>query len=415
MSIVDATDRFASDDLPVYNPVMGLVHEWLSSMAGSEKVLAALHELYPTAPIMTACADSKVVAENLPNAQIRTSFLQKLPLVSKCHQKLLPLYMIAFEQFDMSDFDLVISSSHCAAKAVITRPDACHICYCHSPMRYAWDLYSEYRKSQGRLARGVWALVSNYVRMWDLATASRVDYFIANSTYISRRIQKFYGKPSVVIHPPVDIDRFDISRSTDNYYLSVARFAPYKRIDMVIRAFNKLGWNLVVIGYGEQEEYLKRIAGPTIQFKGEVSDESVAEYFAHCKASIHAAQEDFGINMVESLAAGRPVVAFGTGGASDIIDPGVNGVLFYEPTVDSLVSAIRKSASISWDPELIKQTSLRFSKERFKEELSAFVEWAQCDFRDCAHGTLQNRGSSLSHWRSGAADGALVNPSRKRR
>lgn len=384
-------------------------------MAGSEKVLAALHELYPSAPIMTACASPKIVAEHLPNAEIRTSFLQRFPIVAKCHQKFLPLYMIAFEQFDMSDFDLVLSSSHCAAKAVITRPDACHICYCHSPMRYAWDLYSEYRKSQGRLTRGAWALMSNYVRMWDLATASRVDYFIANSTYIARRIQKFYGKPSVVIHPPVDIDRFHTSRSTDNYFLAVARFAPYKRIDTVIRAFNQLGWNLVVIGYGEQEDYLRKIAGPTIQFKGKVSDEEVAEYFAHCKASIHAAQEDFGINMAESLAAGRPVVGFGTGGASDIVDPGVNGVLFYENTVDSLVDAVRQCASMSWDPELIKQSSLRFSKERFKEEFSTFVEWAQLDFKDFSQGVMQSRDSSLPPWHSRSTDNVLANSSRKRR
>lgn len=357
-----------------------IIHERLNVLAGSEKVVFAMHDLFPDAPIYTAIADEGLVGRHLPDTDVRTSFLQKLPFVAKHHQKFLPLYMLAFEQFDLSDYDLVISSSHCAAKSVITKPHACHICYCYSPMRYAWDLQHDYAKHQGRMVRNAWSAMSNYVRMWDLSTSYRVDYFISISSYIAKRIRKFYGRPSVVIHPPVDVNKFHVSSSADDYYLVASRFTPYKRVDLVIEAFNRLGWRLVVVGGGEQEAYLRSIAGPNIEIKGHVSDEELVSLFANCRGSVHAAEEDFGINMVESQASGRPVVAYGVGGSTDIINPDVNGVLFHKATVEDLVAALKECDAREWNPRMIRRTSLRFGMERFKREFAMFVDWALDDF-----------------------------------
>jgi len=361
-------------------PRVALVHDRLNVMAGSEKVLKALHELFPDAPIFTAVSDPKLIDKYFPGARVNVSFLQKFPFVTKHHQKFLPLFMMAFEQFDLSAFDLIISSSHCAAKSVITKPNACHICYCHSPMRYAWDLYNEYSRHQGRLTRTLWGAMANYVRVWDYSSAARVDYFVANSSYIARRIRKCYGRDSAVIHPPVAIEKFHRSHAVDDYYLIVSRFASYKGVDLAIEAFNRIQRRLVLIGAGEQESYLRRIAGPTIEFKGRLSDKEMAEHMSRSKGLIHAAEEDFGINMVESLASGRPVIAYGVGGSKDIIEPGVNGVLFGELSVDSLIDAVRKCDSANWDTDDIRQSSLKFSTERFKEEISSLIEWARNDF-----------------------------------
>jgi len=360
---------------------VAIVQERLNVVAGSEKVVFNLHDLFPNAPIYTAIADCDLVSKHLPDAQVKTSFLQRIPLVAKHHQKFLPLYMLAFEQFDLSEFDLVISSSHCAAKGIITKPQTCHICYCYSPMRYAWDMQHCYTRTQSRLVRAIWSVLANYIRLWDLSTAFRVDYFIGISEHIARRIRKFYGKPAAVIYPPVEVDKFCISPSVDDYYLVVCRSAPYKRVDLIVQAFNRLGRRLVVVGGGEQESYLKKIAGPNIELLGHISDKELVKYFAHCRALVHAAEEDFGINMVEALASGRPVVAYGVGGAAEIIDPDVNGVLFPEATEESLIRALKECESRTWDPEAIQQTSLRFSVARFEEEIISFVEWALDDFR----------------------------------
>jgi len=353
---------------------VALIHERLNVLAGAEKVLCAIHELFPDAPVYTALSDEKLVQKYLPNTRIYNSFLQKIPLIAKHHQKFLPLYMLAFEQFDLSEYDLVISSSHCAAKSVITKPSTFHICYCQSPMRYAWDMQHEYSKSQNKFTRSAWAVASNYVRVWDVSTATRVDHFVANSKYIAKRIMKFYRRPASVIYPPVDIERFHVSPKVDDYYLVVSRFAPYKRIDLVIEAFNQLGRRLVIIGDGEQRNHLKRIAGPNIEFKGYASDEEVAEYMSCCKAFIHAAEEDFGINMVEAIASGRPVIAYGVGGAADIIQDSFNGVLFPKPTVDSLIEAVKRCDSVDWNPTKINESSHRFSAQTFKSDLLALVE-----------------------------------------
>ncbi len=364
-------------------PRTALVHERLNVLAGSEKVLFTMHGMFPAAPVYTAMADQGLLDAHLPDADVRTSFLQKVPLVAKHHQKFLPLYMLAFEQFDLSEYDLVISSSHCAAKAVITKPHACHICYCYSPMRYAWDLQHQYARFQGRLIRAAWAPLSTYVRMWDLATAFRVDHFIAISQYIARRIQKFYGRtPAAVIYPPVEVERFSPSTGVDDYYLVVSRFAPYKRVDLVVEAFNRLGRRLVVVGGGEQESYLRKIAGPSIEFKTGVSDDELVRWLAGARGLIHAAEEDFGINMVESLASGRPVVAYGVGGAAEIVDHGNTGVLFREPTVESLIRAVNECEAMTWDSSSIRRSSLRFSTDVFKQQLASVVEWALGDSRN---------------------------------
>lgn len=361
---------------------VALVHERLNVWTGSDKVLWRMSQLYPDAPIFTALADPKLIKTYLSDAKVNTSFLQKHKIVSKYHQKFLPLFMLAFEQFDLSEFDVVVSSSHCAAKGIITRPSTCHICYCHSPMRYAWDMSHEYARFQGKVVRSAWALLSNYIRMWDLGTAQRVDYFIANSKHVARRIKKYYGKPAEVIYPPVDVDRFAVSPTVDDYYVVVTRFAPYKRVDLVIEAFNRLGWRLLVIGEGEQEAYLKQMAKPNVEFLGYVPDDRVAEHLSRCRGSIIAAEEDFGITTVESIAAGRPVVAYGVGGSTEIITPGVNGVFFKEPTAESLVEALKECDSTQWDPYAIRDSSLRFSTAVFQQELAAFVARAVEQFRE---------------------------------
>lgn len=383
-----------SNGLPGAGRVAGrlrtaLVHERLNVMAGSDKVVQTIHNMLPDAPIFTALADQALLDAHFPDADVRTSFLQRVPFVAKHHQKLLLLYMLAFEQFDLSEFDLVISSSHCAAKAVITKPHACHICYCYSPMRYAWDLQHEYTRLRGRLFRAAWAPVSSYIRMWDLGTASRVDYFVAISNYIARRIRKFYGRtPAAVIYPPVEVDRFSPSTGVGDYYLVVSRFAPYKRVDLVIEAFNLLGWRLVVVGNGEQESYLRKLGKPNIEFKGSVSDDELVDWLAGARGLIHAAEEDFGINMVESLASGRPVVAYGVGGAAEIVDHGDTGVLFHELTVESLINAVKECEAMTWDPYSIRQSSLRFSTEVFQQQLAAVVEWAIADFPNESRGLV---------------------------
>jgi glycosyltransferase involved in cell wall biosynthesis len=241
-------------------------------------------------------------------------------------------------------------------------------------MRYAWDMQHEYTKYQGKLVRNVWALMANYVRMWDLSTAFRVDYFVANSKHVARRIKKYYGKDAAVIYPPVDIDRFKPSDTVEDYYVVLSRFAPYKRVDVVIEAFNRLGMRLLVIGTGEQESELKKLAGKNIEFLGHVPDEGVAEYLSRARGSVIAAEEDFGITTVEGIAAGRPVVAYGVGGSTEIIEDGVNGVLFDEPTPDSLAEAVRRAEAASWDAGAIRETSLRFGADVFRREMKSFVE-----------------------------------------
>ena len=272
---------------------------------------------------------------------IRTSFMQRFPFVKRHHQPYLPFYPIAFEQFDLSAYDLVISDSSAFAKGVITRPDALHISYCHTPMRFAWS-YESYvaRERVGGLSRMALAPMMNWLRMWDVTTAARVDYFIANSPAVAARIAKYYRRESVYIPPPVDTSRFTVSRKRGDYFLIISRLIPYKRIDLAVEAFTKIGAPLRIVGSGRDEKELRAMAGRNITFLGRLSDQEAREQLAGCRAFIFPGEEDFGIAPVEAQAAGKPVIAYGAGGALASVLPGQTGVFFQQQTPQALANAV---------------------------------------------------------------------------
>jgi len=355
---------------------VAIIHDWLTNMGGSERVISVFHEMFPEAPIYTSVFERENIAFPLRNADIRTSFLQKLPKPLRKHQRLLPLMPYAFEQFDLSSYDLVISSSHACAKGVIVRADTFHVCYCYTPMRYAWDMYHDYINPLKGLKRwfAIWQL--HKIRVWDQLNSQRVDQFIAISQSVANRIKKHYGADSVVIAPPVDIDRFRCTEEREDYYLVVSRLVAYKRVDIAIEACLYLGKKLVIIGIGEEEKYLKSIcAGKEnqISFLGWQSEERVADYLAKAKAFLFPGEEDFGLTMVEALASGCPVIAYGSGGALDIITDGETGVLFEEQTVEGMISAIIRfeqlsAQGVSFSPEILRKHAEKFSVEIFKEK-----------------------------------------------
>ena len=297
---------------------VALVHDYLNQMGGAERVVLALHEIFPDAPIYTSIYDPQRVDPVFQKMDIRTSFMQKLPLVTKHHQPYLPFYPFAMESLDLRGYDLVLSSSSAFAKGVITRPETMHICYCHTPMRWCWN-YDEYveREHLGKIARLALPFFITKLRSWDQTSSMRVDHFIANSPVVAERIQKYYRRDAVVIPPPVVAQRFTFDPETqvEDYFLIVSRLVPYKRIDLAIEACNKLQLPLVIIGSGRDLERLKKLAGPTVRFMGRLSDEDVLYYYAHCRALLFPGEEDFGITPLEAQASGRPVIAYGAGGA----------------------------------------------------------------------------------------------------
>jgi len=297
---------------------------------------------------------------------------------------LLPLYPFALEQFDFSDYDLVISSESGPAKGIITSPRSCHICYCHSPMRYIWDMYHESRKSMNPLTRLIFSATAHYMRLWDFNAASRVDHFVANSHYIAARIRKCYRRESTVIHPPTDVSSGYISSRIDDYYLVVSRFVPYKRVDLAIAACNRLKRRLRIVGTGPEYKSLRKMAGPSIEFLGKLDERSLRDNYARCRALLFPGEEDFGLVPVEAQSHGRPVIAYGHGGALEsVIDEtssGYNssestGIFFESPTPESLCEAICRFETVEKEfrPEFIRNSVERFSVERFKTEFSAFV------------------------------------------
>jgi len=354
---------------------VAIVHDWLNQRGGAEAVLEALTELYPQAPVYTSMYWPQAMPQAYRSWDIRTSFMDNLPLVKRYHQPFLPLYPLAFESFDFTGYDLVISNKSGFCHGVITSPDTLHICYCLTPTRFLWD-YPAYAQREGliRLARLALPPFLNYLRLWDLAAAHRVDHFIAISQTIQARIAKYYRRDSVIIHPPVDTGRFTPSSSHDDYFLIVSRLIPYKRIDLAVRAFNELGLPLVIIGDGRDRDGLQALAKSNIQFLGYVPDEEIGDYFARCRAFILPGQEDFCIAPVEAQAAGRPVIAYAAGGALDTVMEGVTGAFFYDQTPEALTKVIREFDDTCYDPATIRRHAERFDKRVFKERLSAFIE-----------------------------------------
>jgi len=337
----------------------------------------ALHEIFPDAPLYTSIYDPKRVDAAFQKIDVRTTFMQKLPLVKKHHQPFLPLYPFAMERLDLRGYDLVLSSSSAFGKGVITRPETMHICYCHTPMRWCWN-YDEYveRERLGRISRSVLPFLMTGLRVWDQMSATRVDYFIANSPVVADRIQKYYRREAVVIPPPVEASRFtfDPTIVPDEYFLIVSRFMPYKRIDLAIEACNRLQLPLVIIGSGRDENRLKSIAGPTIRFTGRLSDEEVLYYYAHCRAFILPGEEDFGITPLEAQASGRPVIAYGAGGALASVVEGVTGTFFQTQTPESLIAALASFNERIYDPQTIRNHALEFDKPRFHRRILQFIE-----------------------------------------
>ena len=356
-----------------------IVHYWLLGMRGGEKVVEALCRLLPTADIFTLFYDPDRVSPTIRSHRITTSFLNPF---RRHYRALLPLMPMALENFDLRDYDLVISSESGPAKGVILASGARHICYCHSPMRYLWDLYPAYLHewTQSRLQKNFMRLFANYLRMWDFASAARVDEFIANSRNVQRRIWKTYRRASEVIYPPVDVDNF-YSAPADDYYLIVSELVAYKRVADAIRCFSETGRHLKVVGSGPEYIHLRKMAGPTIEFCGRVSDFELQDLYARCRAVILPGEEDFGIVCVEALASGKPLIALGRGGAleSATSDNPRAGFFYQNPGKDSLSSAIdrfeRCEGSIS--SAAIQQLAARFSEERFREEMSAVISSAE--------------------------------------
>jgi glycosyltransferase involved in cell wall biosynthesis len=355
---------------------VALVHDYLNQMGGAERVLMAFHDIFPEAPIYTSIYDPQRVDPAFQHMDIRTSFMQKLPFVKKHHQPFLPLYPFAMEALDLRNYDLVLSSSSAFAKGIITKPQTLHICYCHTPMRWCWN-YEEYveREQLGKMARSVLPFLITGLRMWDQTTAMRVDDFIANSPVVAERIQKYYRRDAVVIPPPVEVSRFpfDPDIQLENYFLIVSRLIPYKRIDLAIEACNQLQKPLLIIGGGRDEERLHKLAGPTIRFLGRLSDQEVVNYYTHCQALLFPGEEDFGITPLEAQASGRPVIAYGAGGALASIVDGVTGVFFRTQTVESLVEALAAFHEQHFNTHVIRNHALEFDTPRFHRRILQFI------------------------------------------
>jgi len=354
---------------------VALVHDYLNQYGGAERVLEALCEIWPEAPIFTLIYDQHRTGSAFEGRKIKTSFLQKIPFVKSHHRPFLMLMPLGIEKFDLSKYDLVISDSASFAKGVIVRPKTRHICYCHTPTRYVWDDSHKYIKefSYPDFIKNLVPLFLNYLRLWDEAAAARPDLYLANSHFVSRRIKKYYNRPSAVIYPPVKTDSFFISKQLGDYFLLVSRFLPYKKIDLAIEAFNRLGWPLKIIGDGPEAKKLRQLAKPNIEFVGLVSEKELRNYYARCRALIFPQEEDFGIVAVEAMAAGRPVIAYQAGGALEIVKDGETGAFFKEQTPDSLVAALQNVKIEKFSPQLIREHARQFDKEIFKKKIKEFV------------------------------------------
>ncbi|MDP2631599.1 MAG: glycosyltransferase [Candidatus Uhrbacteria bacterium] len=354
---------------------VALVHDHLTQNGGAERVLEALQAMWPEAPTFTLLYDKKAVGSTFGHRNIQTSFLQKMPLSLKRPRWYLPLMPMATESYNLKNFDVIISSSSAFSKGIVPPTESLHICYCHTPTRYLWSNTHDYLTElnvPGPIKKLLPPVLS-WLRTWDKLAADRVDYFIANSETVNRRISKYYQKSSFVIHPPVDIDQFEISDRPKEYYLIGGRLVYYKRYDLVIDAFNKLGLPLVVFGSGPMEKALKQKAEPNIKFLGRVSDQERAKLFADAIAFINPQEEDFGITPVESMAAGRPVIAYRKGGAIETIIDGVTGVLFDSQCWEEIADTILQFDHTNFDPKKIREHAEQYSLQNFRKNMHGFV------------------------------------------
>lgn len=353
---------------------VALVYDRVNKWGGAERVLLALHELFPDAPLYTSVYNKEKAAwARIFN--VYTSFLQTFPFARDAHEFYPLLMPAAFEAFTFEDYDLVISVTSEAAKGILTKPGTTHICYCLTPTRYLWSGYEEYFEK--KLVKLLSLPAISYLKAWDRVASARPDKFVAISSEVKERIKKFYQRDSEIIFPPVELfAKYPLSRQTTNqgYYLVVARLVSYKRVDLAIKACNRLRLPLKIIGVGSQLSYLRKIAGPTIEFVGSASDDQLVKYYQGAKAILFPGFEDFGIVMAEGLGFGKPVIAYAKGGALDIVQDGISGVLFDTQTISSLVDAIERCQRIQFKPLTLRKRAERFSKERFKAEFKEFLE-----------------------------------------
>lgn len=368
---------------------LAFVQDWLVDYGGAERCLDALCPEFPRAPIHCMFYDPRQFDDShIPGHLIHTTFLNR-PFFKKRYRTFLPLYPFAIEQLDVGRPDVVLSFSHSVAHGALVRSDTLHLCYCHTPIRYAWDLYHPYLQLSG-LTTGVksWAAraILHYIRLWDAAAAGRVDTYIANSRFVARRIERIYGKTARVVYPPVEVERFQPAAKRGEHFLSVGRMVPYKRTDLAVVACTRLGLSLKVLGDGPELSRLRRLAGPTVQFLGRVPDSRVAEELASARALLFCGEEDFGITPVEAQAAGTPVIAYGRGGALETVKSpegddasAATGLFFYEPTAESLAEALNRFDGLShrFDPAVAAAHAARFSTERYIREMKEAIaaEW----------------------------------------
>lgn len=356
---------------------VAIVHDYLNQAGGAERVVGELHRIYPEAPIYTSILDRSSLWPALQNADIRTSWMQQLPGLRKHFKKYLPFYPGAIESFDLSEYDLVISSSSAFGKGAITRKGACHVCYCHSPMRFVWD-YDRYmeRESYGRIPRLLLPALVGALRRWDLRTAGRPDVYLVNSSVVAERVRQLYGRDSEVVPPPVDLARYHLSEADAGYYLVVSRLNPYKRIDLAVAAFNGTPYRLVVVGDGPDRAGLEALAEPNITFVGRRSDAEVAAYYSGCRAVIFPGEEDFGLVPLEANASGRPVIAYRAGGALDTVIDGQTGLFFEETSPASLRAAVERCERSDWDRAQLRRHAETFGTEIFRARVLDAVQRA---------------------------------------
>ena len=361
-------------------PRLAIVVSWLNQYGGAERVLEVLHEMYPEAPILTSMYEPKAMPETYRSWDIRVSYMDRLPFTKRSHQLFLPLYPLAFESLDLTGFDVVLSVPSAFAHGVITTPETLHICYCLTPARFLWN-YEQYveREKVGALIRWLLPHLIRRLRRWDRSAANRVDHFIAISRVIQRRITNCYDRNSTIIYPPVNTSAFRPANSLEDYFLVVSRLVPYKRIDIVVRAFNQLGLPLVVIGGGRDRPSLEAMARSNIRFLGQVSDEELRHYMAACRGFLFPGEEDFGITPIEAMATGRPVIAYAGGGALETVIEGKTGVFFAEHTPESLAEVMRTFDHRAFDPDFIRRHATTFDREVFSSRISTLIneKWAE--------------------------------------
>lgn len=353
---------------------VAIVHDFLLKLGGAERVVKALADIFPDAPIYTLLYDEEKVGEVFPKERVCTSVLQKYPaFIRKRYRFLTHKMPRAIEDFDFSDFDLVISSSTAFSHGIVTPVKTKHVCYCHSPMRYAWDWSNEYREENNLygLKGLLYARLMKYLREWDRASSDRPDKYIANSANVQKRLRKYYDAGSEIVYPPVDTERFRVNEKHAGYFLIVSTLTPYKKIDLAVSLFNKIGRRLVIIGDGPQRNYLQNIAGENIEFLGFKPDDVVKDYLENCRALIFPGEEDFGIVPIEAMACGKPVLAYYKGGALESVVAGKTGEFFFEPTVESMEDGLARLMynEKHYRPHTIRKHALNFSKENFEKNL----------------------------------------------